>query len=105
MPTKIDEGDENIMRIFAIIIFAICAGTGLVEFLVAFFGTTSIDEPHSLANQKMRIKRGLWSFSICTSECVFLLTGLFEPIVLLITGSLLLGLGFALSRVNLREML
>ena len=90
------------MKAVVIIIFVICAMTGLLQAIFSLIRSRAKTEMVEKAND--RIKVGFWTFTICTAALAFLVTNLFGPVELLITVPLLLALGFAVSRVRLADI-
>ena len=79
--------------------------TGLLLAIEAFFrrNKASIDPKKFAGMKRMHFVRGISSFWFCAAGMLFLLTGYFGPIIVLVSVSGLLALSYALSRVNLHE--
>jgi hypothetical protein len=99
--------DWNAMLIGFAIIVGFVALTGLLLGVEAFFRRNTKEFPQAKFTETKRkhIVRGIWSFSVSSACLLLLVTGYASPILVIITLSMLLSLGYALSLVNLHDLL
>lgn len=95
------------MYIFVAALLLLCAISGLLDSIFAFFKRVPSEkqEPNHLQRKAVRIKRGQWSFWVCISNFVFLTTGIASPLLILASASMLLVAGYFLSRFDLYALL
>lgn len=93
------------MLIATAILLGTVGSTGLLLAITAYFsGNKRGIEPKKFAEKRrMSFLRGFCSFVTCGAAMLFLLTGYFDPFVIIVTVPLLLASYYALSRVNLHE--
>lgn len=95
------------MYIFVAVLLLLCAISGLLDSIFAFFERVppEKEEPNHLQRKAIRIKRGQWSFWVCISNFVLLTAGIAGPLLILASASMLLVTGYFLSRFDLHDLL
>ena len=94
------------MFIFVGVLLVICAIGSLADLTVTFFRhvpTENRDQGY-LERKRVRTARDMWTFWICVSGFVFLISGFVTPLGVLLTVAMMEALGYALALVNFNEL-